>query len=115
MDTMFAQTATQSDSPIGRHWLTSALLAGILVVALVAAFVAEAALSTSNPAGAGGLTPQQIVTRGEVADRYGDAGLSPQQIVTRGEVADRYGVQGDTGLSPQQIVTRGEVADRYAK
>ena len=95
MDTIFAQTATQSNSPTGRHWLTSAILVGILVVALVAAFVAEAAMSTSGAAGKSGLTPQQIVTRGEVADRYG--------------------AQGNAGLSPQQIVTRGEVADRYAK
>ena len=95
MDTLFAPTATSTESPAWRRWSTTGILALVLIAALVAAYVAEASTSTE--------------------DASGNGGLSSQQIVTRGEVADRYGARGDTGLSPQQIVTRGEVADRYAK
>jgi hypothetical protein len=40
-------------------------------------------------------------------------GLSPQQIVIRGEVADRLAQSASQGLSPQQIVIRGEIADHF--
>jgi len=93
MDTLFAPTARSTESPAWRRWFTTGILALILVAALVAAYVAEASMSTEDATGNGGLSSQQIVTRGEVADRYqasGNAELSSQQIVTRGEVADRY-------------------------
>jgi hypothetical protein len=41
-----------------------------------------------------------------------NGGLSPLQIVIRGEVADRLEQSASAGLSPLQIVIRGEVADR---
>jgi hypothetical protein len=117
VDTTFAPT-TSSDSPLWRRWLFAEILAVIVGAALVISVIAQ--LTGSSPDVASGdaaLSPQQIVTRGEVADRYGSAGssgLTPQQVVIRSEVADRYN-DGATSLSPQQIVTRAEVADRYAK
>jgi len=95
METIFAPATTSTESPNWRRWLTSAVLVAILAAVLVAAYVVEASISSPT-------------------DAAGDAGLSAKQIVTRGEVADRYAA-GDAGLSPQQIVTRSEVADRYAK
>ena len=112
MDTTFPSTPSTTWPAYARRWL---LIVGI---ALLVSLAAESVISSRSAEGDTALSPQQIVTRGEVADRYaaqGDTALSPQQIVTRGEVADRYAAQGDTALSPQQIVTRGEVADRYAK
>jgi hypothetical protein len=93
-----------------RPWIALAL-ATTVALGAVALTVDPTA---SVPATDGGLTAQQIVIRGEVADRYAatNGTLSAQQIVIRGEVADRYAATNGT-LSAQQIVIRGEVADRY--
>jgi hypothetical protein len=98
-----------------------AVRVGWLVIALAALLaVAAVALAGGQPAAApsteSGITAEQIVIRGEVADRYAqqDLTLSDVQIVIRGEVADRY-AQQDLTLSDVQIVIRGEVAERYGK
>lgn len=64
--------------------------AGVLTAALVTSALSARDSSATSGAHQFGLTAQQIVIRGEVADRTGSpSGLSAQQIVTRGEVADR--------------------------
>ncbi|MEA2609656.1 MAG: hypothetical protein QOJ75_1899 [Chloroflexota bacterium] len=91
----------------------AALLAGGTLGAVL--FAQPAQLPVAQSAGQG-LSPQQIVIRGEVADRLAQSagqGLSPQQIVIRGEVADRLAQSASQGLSPQQIVIRGEIADHF--
>ena len=95
-----------------------AAIAAVITVVLVAALVLVT--SQANPLvgqAHGALSPQQIVIRGEFADRLAQSAsgwLSPQQILIRGEVADRMAMSVGAGLSPQQIVIRGEVADRMA-
>jgi hypothetical protein len=119
VDTTFAPTTTSSASPSRQRWLAVGVIATFACVALVLAISSRPATSPTDLAsGNTGISAQQLVTRAEIADRYGVAGtsgLSPQQIVTRSEVSDRYDIGGRSDLSPQQIVVRGEVADRYAR
>jgi hypothetical protein len=113
MDAAFQnQTGHLTSGRVGRvGWLVIALAAPLAIAAV--------ALSAGQPAAApsteSGMTAEQIVIRGEVADRYlqQEPTLSDEQIVIRGEVADRYGKGGT--LSDEQIVIRGEVADRYGR
>jgi hypothetical protein len=99
-----------------QHLFDRLALSAAAAAVFAAALFVGAGRTDSGPAGAAGtkdeagLTSEQIVIRGEVADRYAYAALSPEQIVIRGEVADRY---APAGLSAEQVVIRGEVADRY--
>jgi hypothetical protein len=119
MDTAFpvrthrAGTRSWSSPLLAATAAVAIVLVGALVVLFAQQFQAPAAQSASD-----GLNPQQIVIRGEVADRLAQSasdGLNPQQIVIRGEVADRLAQSAGDGLNPQQIVIRGEVADRLAQ
>jgi hypothetical protein len=104
----------------GHHsWKLGGAFLAVAAAGSIAVAIAMGALDrpvvASAPAATSGLSAQQVVIRGEVADRYAasQSGVSAQQLVTRSEVADRYGTS-DSGLSAEQIVVRGEVADRYA-
>jgi hypothetical protein len=70
-----------------------ALVISVVVVAALVLVTAQAQPLVRQAHGV--LSPQQIVIRGEVADRLAlstnGSGLSPQQIVIRGELADRLG------------------------
>jgi hypothetical protein len=81
-------TAEQERPPDVRRAVGIGLTASAFLLA--GALVAFAAVKPA-PDGASGLSAQQIVIRGEVADRALPlaGALSSEQIVIRGEVADR--------------------------
>jgi hypothetical protein len=118
MELIHQHTGTIEPGAPYRKLLTLVSVASIVAVTAVLVFVTSGPFNPT-PAPAPALSAQQVVIRGEVADRVTAAAaasrLSPQQIVVRGEVADRPAQGGGTlGLSPQQIVIRGEVLDRLA-
>ena len=105
--------ATAHERKASARRLTTVLIALAVLAVVAAALFAMAGAFKGTPLPAANLSAQQVVIRGEVADRLAQSamsGLSAQQIVIRGEVADR--LARVTELSPEQIVIRGEVKDR---
>ena len=90
------ETALSNRIDQARAWSPPLLaaIAAVITVVLVAALVLMTGHAKPLVGQAhGALSPQQVVIRGEVADRLApsinSARLSPQQVVIRGEVADR--------------------------
>jgi hypothetical protein len=96
-------TTYTTTQPSVTHRSARTVRLGAALIAIAALGIA-AMLALSTTAG-----------RSDRAATAESAGLSPQQIVIRGEVQDRLSAEAKSesvGLSPQQIVIRGEVQDR---
>ena len=75
-------------------------------IVAMGATLALLAVATTALSGRGPQTSASATTTG---------GLRPEQIVIRGEVADRLAASPPRGgLRPEELVIRGEVADRLA-